>query len=192
MSFSSLLRLGGLAAVLGAVLLVMAGLVQLVLNLFFPGPGAINEVTMTAFYIRSGLELLGRALVMLGLVGLYVRQSEATGILGLAGFLAAFLGMASPVGLGWAAVLTNLGWILFGIASLQARIYPREAAILLVVGTVLSGVFNYLLVTPVVVGPGSPLVYAGVGAEITRNVAVGWLGYALFSARSLASERPST
>ena len=74
MSASNLFRLGGLAAVLGAVLLVIVGLAQPVLNLFLLGSGGINEVVSTSLLVRAGLELLGRVLVMLGLVGLYVRQ----------------------------------------------------------------------------------------------------------------------
>ena len=45
--------------------------------------------------------LLGGVLVLLGLVGIYVRQSEESGILGLVGFLVAFFGMALLVGSAW-------------------------------------------------------------------------------------------
>ena len=189
MSSSNLLRLGGLAAMLGAVLLVIVGLVQIVLNLFFSNPGALSEGVMVALYVRSAFGLLGHALLALGLVGLYVRHSEDTGTFGIISFLATFLGMALPVGLGWASVLTDLGWILFGVASLRSGVYPRVAAILLIVGAVMVGVFDHL-VAPMVGGPGSTLVYVSVGAEIVRNTAIGWLGYALFSDRTVAVERP--
>src|SRR3954464_6425368 len=143
MSSSNLLRLSGLAAMLGALLLVIVGLVQLVLNLFFPNPGALSEGAMIALYVRSAFGLFGYALLALGLVGLYARQSEATGTFGIISFLATFLGMALPVGLGWAAVLTDLGWILLGVASLRAGVYPRVATILLIVGAVIVGVFDH-------------------------------------------------
>ena len=42
----------------------------------------------------AGLFLLTTVLLLLGLVGLYSYQSEAAGVLELAGFLAAFLGTA--------------------------------------------------------------------------------------------------
>jgi hypothetical protein len=41
-------------------------------------------------------------LLLVGLVGLYVRQSEASGILGLVGFAVAFLGTALVLGAVWA------------------------------------------------------------------------------------------
>ena len=192
MSSSNLLRLGGLAAVLGAVVLVIGGLTVLVLGLFFSVPGAVSENAMTVLYARSALGLLGRGLVALGLIGLYVRQSEATGVLGLIGFLVAFLGMMLPEGLVLRAVLTDLGWTLFGVASLRARVYPRIAVILLIIGALLTGVINQLLVALVVGGPGGILLYTGVAAEIIRDTAVGWLGYALFSRRSVAVEPPTS
>ena len=111
-------------------------------------------------------------------------------MLGLVGFLMAFLGTTSPMGLGLATALATLGWALFGIASLQARVYPRAAVVLLIIGTVVSGVFDYLLVAPAAGGLGSSLMFAEVGAEIIRNVAVGWLGYSLFSGRGGTVERP--
>jgi hypothetical protein len=192
MPSSNLIRLGGLAAVLGAVLLITVSLAQLVLNLLSPGPGAVSDAAIAALYVQSVFGLLGRTLVVLGLVGLYLRQSVTTGAFGLVGFLAAFFGMTLPAGLEWAAVLTTLGWTLFGIASLQAGIYPRTAAILLIVGVVASWVFNHLLAAPAAGGLGSWLVYAGIGAEIVRNVAIGWLGYSLFSGRDVAVERPGS
>jgi hypothetical protein len=52
-----------------------------------------------------------------------------------------------------------LGWVLFGIASLRARVFPRDAAILLVIG----GLVGVLIA--VVPGAGVPLA-----------VAVAWMG----------------
>jgi hypothetical protein len=191
MSSSSLLRLAGLSALLGAVLLVIVGFTQpLIENLFLLNPGSVGEGVMATLYIRSGLGLLGRTLLALGLVGLYVRQAEATGALGLTGFVVAFFGIASPAGFEWGAVLTGLGWALFGVASLRARVYPRPAAVLLIIGAVVAGLLNQLLAALVVGSPGSTLTYALVGAEVVRNVAVGWLGYALFSRRISPLERP--
>ena len=193
MSSSSLLRLAGLSALLGAVLLVIVGLTQpLIENLFLLNPGSVGEGVMATLYVRSGLGLLGRTLLALGLVGLYVRQAEVTGVLGLTGFVVAFFGIASPAGFEWGAVLTNLGWALFGVASLRARVYPRTAAVLLIIGAVAAGLLNQLLAALVVVSPGSTLTYALLGAEITRNVAVGWLGYTLFSRRGSPSSAPGS
>ena len=124
MSSSNLLRLGGLAAAPGGVLLLLGGFEQLVLNLFFPNPGVIGEFALTASSVQFALALIGQPMLALGLVGLYLHQSEATGILGLIGFLVAFLGMLLVSALGvegveGAAPLASLGWALFGVASLR-------------------------------------------------------------------------
>ena len=103
---------------------------------------------------------------MLGLVGLYSSQSEPAGFLGLLGFLVAFLGTALVSGALWFELfitpslaveapdlaeaelglagfaipflLVVVGWVLFGAATLRARVYPRLAAALLIVGAVAS------------------------------------------------------
>lgn len=180
---------------LGAVLLMISGLTQLVLNLFFPDPGTVNEVALAASSVQLTLALLGQPLVVLGLVGLYVRQAEATGLLGLAGFLVAFLGMAFVSALGVEGVegvapLADLGWALFGVASLRAGVYPRVASILLIVSAVIGGMFS-LLVVALIVGPASLLVYVGVGAGLVLNVVIAWMGYDLFSGRGVSAEQPA-
>ena len=194
MSSSNLLRLGGLAAVLGGVLLMIVGLAQLVLNLFFPNPAAVSGVAITVSSIQLALALLGQPLIVLGLVGLYVRQSEATGVFGLIGFLVAFFGMALVSVLGVEGVegvapFANLGWALFGAASLRARVYPRIAVILLIIGAVVAGAFSLLVVTLITV-PSSMLVYVGVVAGIILNMVVAWLGYDLFSERGTSATQP--
>lgn len=194
MSSSNLLRLGGLAALLGGVLLALVSLVQLILNLFFPNPGMVSGVAITVSSIQLTLALLGQPLVALGLVGLYIQQSEATGVFGLIGFLIAFLGMALVSGLGVEGVegvapLADLGWALFGVASLQARVYPRLAIILLIISAMVTGAFS-LLVVALIAGPGSTLVYVGVVTGIILNLTIAWLGYDLFSRRGAAVEQP--
>jgi hypothetical protein len=56
-------------------------------------------------------------------------------------------------------VLFAIGWVLFGIASLRGRVFPRGAAALLVVG----GAIGLLAGTP--------------PYQIPLALAVGWLGY---------------
>jgi hypothetical protein len=188
MSSSSLLRSSGLAAVLGGVLLIIGSLVQLVLNLFFLSSGTVGEVVLITLYVRAAVELFGHALLALGLVGLYVRQSGATGTFGLISFLAVFVGMMMPAGFELGAVLTDLGWVLFGVATLRARVYPRVPTVLLIVASAVLGVFDHLA-APMIGAPGGTLVYASVTAEIVRNVVIVWLGYSLFSERDLTVER---
>ena len=78
--------------------------------------------------------------------------------LGLPGFILSFL-------------LAGLGWLVFGVATLRARVYPRWAAILLIVGAVLSF---------------TPLPLSG----MVLSVAVAWLGFILFTERQFARAQP--
>jgi len=95
------------------------------------------------------------ALIQLALVGIFARQIQRAGRLGVAGFLAAFFGTAmmllegrehlfshdfgegTPAGL-WQLVATalifSIGYVLLGIAVVRAGVLPRGAGILLAIG----------------------------------------------------------
>lgn len=195
MSSSDLIRWGGLAALVGGVLFVVAELLGLpTINI----ESFSETATTTSFAIQTTTFLLGVVLMLLGLVGLYARQSEAAGALGLIGFLVAFLGTVLIGGFMWASVfiapalatevpevvdagpppgllptfiIFAVGWLLFGIATLRGRVFPRAAAILLIVGAVVT-------ILPL---PFTTLVF---------DVAVVWLGFALFTGREASAEQP--
>ncbi len=197
MSSSNLIRWSGLAAILAGVLLVVADLLNLAIGF---GDEPFSETATTGIYaFQSVVNLLGAVLLLIGLVGLYARQSEAAGLLGLAGFLVAFLGTALITGFLWAALFIvpalavevpafldeveglppglfvalitfGVGWLLFGIATLRARAYPRIPAILLVIGAVIIVL---------------PLPFTGV----VLAIAVAWLGFALFTGRGASAEQ---
>ena len=99
MTPSSLFRLSGLALVLSAALFVVAEVLSFSL---FAAQGEtydLTELVLTnAFFLQSLLTLFAGTLLLGGLVGLYLRQSEAAGRLGLAGFVVAFLGTSLVVG----------------------------------------------------------------------------------------------
>jgi hypothetical protein len=195
---SELIRWSGLAAILAAVLLSVGALLNIATE-----TENLSESATTAPYVFTWLlYLLGGVLLLLGLVGLYARQSEAAGILGLVGFLVAFLGTALLVGSAWfqlfgapvfaveaprvidaeptgmlalGFVLTfvvfgTLGWILFGIATLRARVYPRAAAILLIAGVLINFLPTHF-------------------TELVFNVAVAWLGFVLFTGQGEAAQQ---
>jgi hypothetical protein len=185
-SASTLTRWSGMAALLGGVLFVIAILVSLLLPLVFfdpnepPSQGTISFV----YILRSFLALSGEALLVLGLVGLYVRQSESTGVVGLISFLVTFFGLVLTLaGVPWSDLPLTLGWALFGVTTLKARIFPRPAAILLLIGAVATGVVSALL------GGGLAGVggYVGIGATIVLNAAIGWLGFNLFTGRGVST-----
>jgi hypothetical protein len=129
--------------------------------------------------------------VLLVLVGVFVRQFSRSGRLGLAGFLAAFVGTSmmlmegrehlfshdfgqgTPVGL-WQLVATSLvfsvGYILLGVAVFRAGVLPRGAGVLLAVGGPIVAFSPPIGIMAVLV-VGHTLFGAGLA----------WLGYALWS-----------
>lgn len=191
MSSSDLIRLSSLAAVAAGVLLLIGDLLA-----FATEPKNLSEWATSPSYVFVWLLfLLGAVLLLVGLVGLYVRQSEAAGVLEFVGFLIVFLGTALALDTVWAqlfvapslateapGVLDNeptgmlaagfmivfpLGWLLFGIATLRAQVYPRAAAIVLIVGSVITFL---------------PLPLTG----LVLDVAVAWLGLTLMSGQVAA------
>lgn len=201
MPSSYLIRLSGLAAVSGGVLFLLAEVLSLLVVDFENFSAA---ATTGSYFFTSLLFLLGGVLLLAGLVGLYAYQSEATGVLGLAAFLVAFLGTALAVGAFWTQLfvvpsaaleapafvdaeqvagpldagftltfaLVAVGWALFGLSSLRARIYPRVAAIVLIVGAVIT--FLPLPLT-----------------TLALDVAVVWLGFIVLTGRGETVQQPS-
>lgn len=70
------------------------------------------------------------------------------------------------VGFGMTFIVFPVGWLLFGIATLRAGVYPRTAAILLIIGTV----FTFVPIP---------------AATVVLNVAVAWLGLSLLRVGSV-------
>ena len=131
-----------------------------------------EPLTSSGLLFRSVAAPLAGTLVPLGL---YARQSEATGVPGLAGFLVAFVGTVLAQGSASAGLLADLGPVWGG--QPPSRVYPRAASILLIVGavgTAVSGVFPRR-------EPGSLPMYAVVGTDVILNPAIVWLGYNLFA-----------
>ncbi len=166
MSYRGLVRLGGVSAVLSALL----GVLSLVLYLIVVGGDSLSEAATSAtfFLLSSGTQLLAMLLLAVGLVALYVRQAEAFGALGLAGFFLALIGTTLAAGALWSQVFVvprlaeaapevadrgtgsvlagfllsflifGVGWVVFGAATLRTRVFPLWAVILLIVGAVLA------------------------------------------------------
>jgi len=173
------------------VLLLVAELLEL-LPAFDDYP--FSELALTdLFTFQVTLYLLGLILLSVGLVGLYAHQSDRAGLLGLVGFLVAFIGTVFFTGFFWANLFVApalavgapefldqggrfpgfrlslfiyaVGWLLFGLASLKARAYPRAPVIALIIGAALD-----LL--------GAPL------SGLVIDAAFVWLGFSLFSRRA--------
>lgn len=194
MSSSTLIRWGGLAAVLAGVSLI----VQQVYALVAPDPTSGGWVAV------HSLGYLGLALGLLGQVAIYVCQMNRVGRLGFTGFLLGFVGNGLTAGAAFlntyivpvlttqapalltptgplftgpmgimvllSAVLVTLGFILFGIATARAGVLPTIAAWIVVV----SAWFGLAAVF-------SPVIFAIAGAVFGFGNA--WLGYAVWSGK---------
>ncbi len=198
MSYSGLIKVGGVSAIASALLAVLS----FILYLIVVGGGRISEAATSAvFFLPSGAQLLAMALLLVGLVALYVRQAEMFGALGLIGFLLALLGTTLAAGALWSQVfvvprlaevapnvadrgtgsvlagyllsflLFGVGWLLFGVATLRTRIFPRGAVILLIVGAVIS-----ILPLP--------------SRALILEIAAAWLGFTLLG-RGASDQQPS-
>jgi hypothetical protein len=195
-STSGLVRWSGLAAMVAGMMLFVAELLEL-LPAFDDLP--FSQLALTGiFTLQLTLYLLGLILLAVGLVGLYAQESETAGPLGLVGFLLAFIGTVFFTGFFWAnlfvapvlaagapefldqvgrfpgfrlsLVIYAVGWILFGLASLRARVYPRAPVIVLIIGAALD-LF------------GAPL------SGLVIDAAFAWLGFSLFSGRAASVGR---
>jgi hypothetical protein len=204
-SKTNLMRWAGVSAML-------AGLCFIVVGMFHPVnvPSSVTTATWINVHIFAvAMGFFG----LFGMAGLYARQAEKSGWLGLAGFvlfslwlglmmpfsfvesfilpslatespafvegfLGMFTGIPSEIDLGVLPTLWNIsgplyifGPLLFGIATFRARVLPRWAGALLVIGAVL-----------VPVGALVPPEYQP-RIMLPAGLALAWLGYALFSER---------
>ncbi|MBV9453706.1 MAG: hypothetical protein JOZ19_06245 [Rubrobacter sp.] len=184
MSVSNLIRWGGLAAMTAGALVVLVNLINLFIIGFSP-----EAATWFNLLVRPVVAPVGEALLLLGLVGLYLRQPEATGALGLIGSLCAFFGtVLAQSDYVWAGWLANLGFALFGVSILRTRAYSRVAAILLIISAAITGMISPLLGGRAL----SMLVYIGSAiANLIFNIAIAWLGFNLFTKRGDVAYRTS-
>ncbi len=199
MSSATIERLGGLAALAGGVLITITALVGLVTLDYenFDATARTGTYALTALlYLLAVILVLGGVvglytsqvqaagyLEVFGFLLVFFGTALMAGAAWFEAFAARTLALAVPgffendpggwLGGGMASsyILAALGWLLFGVATLRARVYPRWAAILLIVGAVLLG-----LPVP--------------GTEIVLAVAIAWLGFALFTGRAAGQSPP--
>ncbi len=124
MNGRQLLALAGFAALAGGLLRVVSAFI----------PFTPDHLILELFYGVIDVALLA------GLVGLYIDKSEDFGLLGFAGFAAAFIGLAAivgpdPVFAGIDTYQIGVLIIVSGLAVLSAQIirtrcYPRFVAVL--------------------------------------------------------------
>ncbi len=199
MSASGLFRWAGVAAIAGAILLVVGFLVH---------PPETAEGVKSAMWGPAHILLfLSLLLSVPAVFGVYLRQATQIGAMGFFGFILAFVGMMGFTGISYVeafvtptlvaaapavidgmfsgqmsnplntilpltGLLFTLGWLLFGIATARAGVFPRTAAILVIVGAVPFGL-----------GPLVPQAIAKIAA-VVFGIGIAWAGNALRSGSS--------
>jgi hypothetical protein len=165
MARTIVIRLGAVSCVAAAILALaaLAGFLAVV-----GSDQIADAARSAAFYIPATAAFGSAVLLGLGLVGLYLHQEERFGGLGAVGFGIALLGTIAAAGAQWTYVfvvphfapvvpeminestgsvlagfvlsyaILALGWILFGLATLRAGIFPRWAALLVVAGAAIA------------------------------------------------------
>jgi hypothetical protein len=190
MSSSTLYRLSGIGLLIGGLLATLGILVQ----------GSNASLLGPTWIPASLAVLIGEMFFLLGFPGLYTRQAHKAGVIGLVGFILFFFsGLLLGIGTStlnifvfpWltqnapkladgpsalnlffplAGFLNLIGGLLFGVATIRAGILSRAAAILLLVGAVLSFAANFV-----------PLPYLSSITTALLFVAIAWFGYMLMS-----------
>ena len=172
---------------MGAIAWIVSGLISLVI----PGQGTETLGTFT-YYLLEILFSLASLGMLAAIVGFHARQAPNYGRLGTAGFLAAFVGvfflLASTVAtilagrevLDWLFILgfvgSLVGFVLLGVATLRARVFPRWCGVLLIVAVL-----------------GIPVYFAlgNYGGAILYGLVWLGLGYGLWLERGMSAEQTS-
>jgi hypothetical protein len=205
---SKLSQWAGLAA-------LVAGICYLLVGLFHP-VNALASATTSRWIIVHVLACMTAFLGIFGMVGLYVRQVEETGWLGLAGFvmLSLWFGLVLCFSFIEAFVVPGLaittprlveGWMAMFTASIPGidlgvmPIFWQVSGPLYILGGVLFGIATFragvlprwaggLLALGTALAPVAALFPFEYQAKVTVpvGVALAWLGYALWSERRLA------
>jgi hypothetical protein len=208
-SSSNLIRLSGLAAVLGGVLFLVAELLSFATETAHLTENLSEWATTTPWLFTWSLFLLGGVLLQIGLVGLYVRQAEAAGINGLVGFVVAFLGTALAVGAIWSQlfIVPDLGAepptaSPAGVPRVADQLvgaywFTTSFMALFPLGWYVFGVTAwrarvYSRAAAMVLMVGALLALIPVPLSgIVLDVAVAWLGFILFTGRGETPLQPS-
>lgn len=189
MNRTGLIRLGGLAAMVGGVLF-----------LAFPLLGyGLAGFTHPFFYrveeVLLFLIVIALLLVPIGMVGFHALQRHSYGRIGLAGFWLVvvaslvvafgvadyfiwgdFLQEAPPVWLGWGVLGLVVGFVLYGAATLQAKVLPRWCGV------------AFIAAVPVALALSGPLPFSSMFGVF----GLAWLalGYTLWRRRGAQAQQP--
>jgi hypothetical protein len=201
MSTTKLIRLSGLATLFAGVLYAFGALLH-------PVGEDLVSVNNPSWVPSHLVYWVSAMLMLFGLVGLYAHQAVEAGWLGLVGFLLALAGtafagsiffMASTVlplvAAGSPSVFDQvmpppafavvvlgvgfvLGYLLFGIATIRAGVFPRWSGSLLIIGVLLFTISEMSLFDS-----GISHLVATLG-DVIFGIGLAWMGYALWSEKA--------
>ena len=202
MSIANLVRWSGLISIFAGVLYALGALLHPV------GEDAAAFASST--WVTAHLVYLVSVILMqFGLVGLYARQAEKTGWLGLAGFVLAFIGTAfvgtimymvarvihliakeAPALFDQVATPPTdavlvlalgyvLGYCLFGAATMRAGVLPRWSGLLLIIGSV-----SFFISEAPLFDRALAHVIVTFG-DVVFGLGLAWMGYALWSEKRM-------
>jgi hypothetical protein len=206
MSSSRLIRLGGLAALVGLVLVTV---LEVVYFSAFPDSVALSVLSVSGtWFVVHLLYIIAQLIWLVGLIGLYARQAEKAGVLGLTAFLMTFFGAALLFAWEWSETFL---WPVLAQATPHLLDHPDPNLIqaldasqnihwlLIGVGGILFGVAT--LRAGVLPRGAAVLLIVGAAAGFVSNFVVeiplvgllgalglAWMGYAVWSYPAAASE----
>jgi hypothetical protein len=198
MSITKLIRWNGLASILAGVLYALGAILH-------PVGEDLASVNSPSWVTSHLVYWVSATLMLYSLVGLYARQADKAGWLGLVGFLLALIGTAFVgtiffisstilplVAAGSPAIFDQvmtppafavpvlvvgfiLGYILFGVATMRAGVFPRWSGPLLVLGVSLFMISEMPLFDLTL----SHLI--ATFGDVIFGIGLAWMGYALWS-----------
>jgi uncharacterized membrane protein YedE/YeeE len=182
MSSSNLIRWSGLAALIGGLLFVVADVLETIL---FGNLSSAQAAATGAWIFVQGFYLLAVALISLGLIGLYARQVEQAGTLGVVAFVVAFIGEMLSAGSAWSEAVFG-SWL----AKAAPQLLEGDPAAIVIFAVIISYLLfglGWFLLGLASLRAGLFLVLGILMipfAGVVYGVAVAWMGYALWSGAS--------
>jgi hypothetical protein len=198
----TLIRWGGLSALVASVISI---LIEIVLMITIRNQAYSTAALTNEWSLLYTFRLIAVMLLMLGLVALFARQNQKMRAFGVIAFVIASIGTMLIFGFAWALLfvfpgmaeavpafldtmatepgigiaitlfLVTVGWFLFGLASLRAKILPAGSAWVVMAGAFLALVLNMMQI------PFSWVIF---------DIGVIWMGWWLWSERVQSAELP--
>jgi hypothetical protein len=188
----SLARLAGPASLVAGSMIAVSQLALLLL----PRPADAETLTSTTYIVCMIVYVVAFWVLMIALIGAYLRQASRAGTFGLVAFCAAVIGTMDMAANMWfdgfvgpwladvmpavldaprngtlviggfsSYVLMALGWVLFGLASFRAEVFPR----LVSAGLIVAGLLSFRALPPFTIALG--LAVAALGVWLVRDAA---------------------